>query len=210
MSDTNAVTEPLVPRTARERALCRQAYLGAADEFGVGTYRVETAQKLALAKYPDPPRELRTVTCEMEGLFEGTRATYLVTYEASKFVSRFVSKNNYDTPCSPEYDSVADFVRGARRGVSDDVLRELLALPAEPYMPVVEPAEPVQIGYAVARSNGGTTLYPAVAGREAQALSRALVDYRNRPDHSKLHRLLLGDEVPADGCAPLPQDEVTP
>ena len=154
-------SDQLTPRTARESALCRQACVESAtivvdssDSATVAAFR-EHALAWASQRYPDPPRELRKVACEMEGLFEGTRATFLVTYEAGKFVSRFVSKNN-DMPSSPEYDSVADFARGARRGLSDDTLTELLTLPADPYMPAVETnlkKEAYKLGYQNAMVN---------------------------------------------------------
>ena len=204
------MTDKLTPRTARERALCRQAVVDAVMRLAnlaayprpknhfEFTRREADAERVAVERYPDPPRALRTVRCDTAGIHSYERPdTFWVTYEDGKFVSRFniehgIGANIQRGTGSATFDSVAACVRN-RAGLSDDCLRELLALPADPYMPVVEPAEPRKIGYAV-MGPAGTVDAAFWTGSVERCFRAATAYYSSR----KIRELLLGDEVPAD------------
>lgn len=128
-------SDRLAPCTARERALCRQAYMLGGFEVSSGYYdRVgdDVLKKLALAKYPDPSRELRKVTWD----------NYSVTYDGGLY--RIQGVGDFP-PCAAR---AAEITRWFR--VTDDILRELLALPADPYLPEIETnlkKEAYKLGY---------------------------------------------------------------
>ena len=189
------MTDKLTPRTARERALCRQAVVDAVMRLAnlaayprpknhfEFTRREADAERVAVELYPDPPRELRKVTwahpcgLELSVKFDTVRRVYTVI-SLGKIVY-----------CAIDAIGVVAMFGS----VPEATMRELLALPADPFIPVVEEAEPRKIGYAVMGPDG-TVDAAFWTGSVERCFRAATAHYSSR----KIRELLLGDEVPAD------------
>lgn len=165
-------TEPLAPRTARERALCRQAHRDAlATPWSMASH----------TRYPEPPRELRkvhfTYADQSRWHFEYRNGGYLA-------VSAQRAGDIYYTLTE---------IAASFPAMHDTVLIEISTLPRDPYSPLAPEPEPRKVGYCVVREDGDVS-----SGWMSTDEAYDFATVRRHVGDGKIHTLLLGDEVPSN------------